>query len=194
MCRRAVRPLATLLVLATMACGDCEEWMPTSDLPRLHSSGRRGAAHRFDRRWHGGGDRIAWEDPVNRDHRGRALFLLLLMLLTGSACSSWVPAGTPIPLRDSTRIAGRVRLTDSASVRHVAPWGAVVHGPSVLFAREYRHADSVPTRSVVFVEKAVPNIGGTIGVVALVGLAGLVALAIAVAASGGMGSFSMGSY
>ena len=35
---RAVRPFATLLVLATMACSDCDVWMPTSITPMVPDS------------------------------------------------------------------------------------------------------------------------------------------------------------
>ncbi len=109
--------------------------------------------------------------------------LLPALLCVTPACTSWVPTGTPIPLRDSTRLAGKVRLTDSAGVRHVAPGGAIVHGTSVLFAKGNWRADSVGSSSVVLVERSVPNLGGTIGVVVLVGVGMLVALVIVLAAT-----------
>jgi hypothetical protein len=61
--------------------------------------------------------------------------------------------------------------------------GAIVHGSSVLFARRDWGADSMPARSVVLVEKSVPNLGGTIGVVVLVGVGMLAALVIVLAAT-----------
>ena len=122
-------------------------------------------------------------------HNSLALFLLrglpLLALLVTLGCASWVPVAVPLPLADSTRIVGLARLVDSAGKKHVASTGALVVGPSVLFSRADWRPDSIPTSSVVRVERRVGNPAGTVGILVLVVLGAVAAIGLAITASAG---------
>ena len=113
----------------------------------------------------------------------RSLPPLVALLLACSACHPWVPVAAPTPLHDSTRFTGRLRFTDSAGATRIAPQGAFVRGPSVLFLMEGLASDSVPTRSVVRVEQRRVNVGRTIGRVVLVGGGIFVVTLIVIAAT-----------